>query len=241
MRRILKSLLIVLIFALVSGAVFAVWQKENIRSVINAIRYNDEEIERKIEDNKKKVEQLVEDITESKIRDFTLEEEEKIRKGEITVEEAIEKVMAEGKTGVSTSENETEANNTQDNSPLTSEPKNKSDLVKDIINDHITQMYHLKASYIGKLGELERRAISDYKSLPPEKRKTAEKQSMLSKYLGEAASLEKECDARVNEVLSGLRSELKSRDYDLEIINTIKKVYEDEKVLRKSYYINMYK
>ncbi|MDD3766645.1 MAG: hypothetical protein PHF89_05580 [Eubacteriales bacterium] len=241
MKLFVRILLIVIILVLVSVAALAVWQKDNIRSIINSFRYSDEELQKKIDENKKKVEELVESITRSKIRDFTLEEEERIRKGEITPQEALEKVVAEG-LPKQEQPDESKANTAQDGSSSLSYKNDNANSVNDIISSHITQMYHLKATYVGKLGDLERRAIADYKALSAGKKGgAAGKQAIVSKYLGEAANLEKECDAQVNAVLSSLKAELKKHNHDLEIIGVIRKAYEDEKVLKKSYYINMYK
>ena len=68
MKLFVRILLIVIILVLVSVAALAVWQKDNIRSIINSFRYSDEELQKKIDENKKKVEELVESITRSKIR-----------------------------------------------------------------------------------------------------------------------------------------------------------------------------
>ena len=88
---------------------------------------------------------------------------------------------------------------------------------------------------------MERRAIADYKSLPKEKRGLAGQKYIISKYIKEAADLEKECDGIVDGILNYLKQELESTGEDTQIIKNIKKAYEDEKVLKKSYYLNSYR
>ena len=184
-------------------------------SLIAAVQYSNEEIAEKIENQKETVSEHIKAYTQNEINGFSHEEEERIRRGEVTAEQAFESMIGSTKTEI----NDTSA----------------------IVGKSIEQLYLTKASYIGKLGELERRAVSDYKSLEKEKRGLKAQKTIISHYIKEAASLEKECDGIVDELLSSLKQQLISVGADTQIIKTIKKAYEDEKILKKSYYLNLYR
>lgn len=223
MRRAIRFLKVLLGLFVVAACVLAVWQWNNIHSLITAVRYSEEELAEKIENNKKYEENEVAAYTGGPVRGLSHEEEEQIRKGEITAEQALEKISNKS---IAEIENE-QAQPAQDANSL--------------INASIEKLYFLKAKYIGRLGELERRAISDYKALSKSQRGIKAQKNIISSYLGEAAALERECDAAVSDILKSLEANLKAINADTKIVNTIKKSYGEEKMLKKSYYFNLYK
>ena len=209
MKKFLKIISIILAFMFLTAGGLAFWQRQNIKALIVSTQYTNDELAEKIDENRKAVETIVETVVGEPVKDLTFEEEEQVRNGEITVEQAMESINA-------------------------SKPA-------DAVGEQMSQMYQLKAYYISRLGELERQAKADYSALPKEKRNKSGQQDILSKYLSAGASLERECDAKVEGVLSILQAELKKQNRDLEVIKTVRKAYEDEKVLKKSYYLNTYK
>jgi predicted transcriptional regulator len=210
--KVLGAVFIVFIIA-VCGLLF--WQRHNLMSLLTATQYSSDEIAEKIESNKTAVKQQLNAFMQDDIIELTHEDEERIRRGEVSAEQVFEEIKAK--------------NDTAENDA-------KSPVAKSI-----EQLYKVKATYIGKLGELERRAIADYKSLSKEKRGLAGQKYIISKYIKEAADLEKECDGIVDGILNYLKQELESTGEDTQIIKNIKKAYEDEKVLKKSYYLNSYR
>ena len=63
---------------------------------------------------------------------------------------------------------------------------------------------------------------------------------MISKYSGEIAAWEGECDAKVEGVISRIKEELKRTGGDMSVINTIRSTYEKEKQIKKAGYMNKY-
>lgn len=55
-----------------------------------------------------------------------------------------------------------------------------------------------------------------------------------------AANLESACDANVNAVISELKSILSAAGRDMSLVSSIQTAYNNEKQLKKAYYINMY-
>lgn len=234
MKKAFKIIGIILLVFIVAVGVLAVWQRGNLTSIITSTKYSKEEIAEKINDNKKKTDEMIKSYSDSTIRDLSHEEEEKIRCGEITAEEVISKILSES------TANASKVVDFADSAKGNTELVDSSVDLNAVINEHVTRMYTLKAIYIGKLGDLERRATNDYKALPKAKRGSGGQQTIISKYIGEAAGLESECDNAVNQVLDSLQKGLKSNNGDLELIKTMRKSYEEEKVLKKSYYLNTY-
>ncbi|NLB80059.1 MAG: hypothetical protein GX800_00245 [Clostridiaceae bacterium] len=218
MKKKVALISITVVLILVCG--FTVWQWANMRSVITAIKYSEEELSGKIDAAKTETKQQVDEYTNGYIRDFTLEEEELIRQGKITPEQAIELV----------NEKRTEQ---QIDIPIVDE--------KEIIKQSVEKMYALKATYMGKLGAIERQAKADYARNKAEKKGAAELKRLITLYLGKVTALESECDAAVSEVIQALEAKLREIGADTKIISVMKNAYEEEKVLKKSYFISKYK
>lgn len=229
MKKFKKILAIVLLIFVVAIGCLAVWQRGNIASLITSVKFSKDELAEKIDSNKKKTDELVSQYSENAIRDFTHEEEEQIRRGEITPEQALEKIISEAK-GVG-------GFSAAPSSPI----KENSEEVKTTVSDYVSQLYLLKAQYIAKLGDLERRAKSEYKAIPKGEKGASAKQSFASKYIGEASKLESECDGKVEAILSSIQRTIKEQGGDINIVKAIRKTYEEEKILKKSYYINTYR
>lgn len=223
MRKAIMFLKVLLGLLFIAACILVVWQWNNIHSVITAVRYSEEELAEKIENNKKNVENEVAAFTGGAVKGFSHEEEEQIRKGEITAEQVFEKINNKSIVQIEDEQ---------------AQPAQDANL---LINASIEKLYFLKAKYISSLGELERRAISDYKALPKSQRGIKAQKNIISSYLGEAAALESECDAAVSDILKSLEANLKAINADTKIVNTIKKSYSEEKMLKKSYYLNLYK
>lgn len=211
---------------LIAAAVISlfIWQKNNISAVISASKYSDEDIEQQITDSKKNVEDQLKDYNVTGLRDFTIEEEEDIRKGKLSVEEAVEKILRESNIG--------QAEKTDDMQGQ--KPQNKTgNSSSEIVSDYTVKLYSLKASYLGQIGNLIDEAKADYKG-------GASASELMSNYLGRAASLEKEADSQVDSLLRELKTKLNEIGADTGIVNTMKSSYANEKSLKKSYYLSLF-
>ena len=220
-------IVIAIIVIFILGIVF--WQKENIKALVDATKYSGEDIESQIEENKESVEKELEQYNVSGLRDFTPEEEEAIRKGTLTVEEAIEKIISESNNNGELKDE----NLPENNSNVSNIGENGEDKVSQVVSEYTVRLYSLKATYLGKIGNLIDQAKADYKG-------GMGASALMSKYLSRANSLEKEADSKVNSLLSELEKELNSLGADTSIIGTMRKSYESEKTLKKSYYISLF-
>ncbi len=231
MKKTKRIVLITLVVVLLALGGLAYWQKDNITSLVVSMRYSKEEIAGKIDDNKKKTENLVKEYTGESVRDFTFEEEEQIRKGILTPEEALERIS----NGVKDAETASAA-------PF--DPVTKSASVSPAegdISGYISQLYLLKAQYIGKLGDLDRRGRAEYDALEKSGKTSKAKQALAAKYIGEASRLEAECDAKVEILIADIQRALSKNGESANIIKNIRSAYAEEKILKKSYYLSAYK
>ena len=235
---------------LISGLV--VWQWQNIRALSMAMQHSQEEIAEQIKEEKTSIESVLKDYGLEGITDFTFEEEEAIRKGEMTLEQAMEKLeqrKEEVLPNQSNHQSQTEDKITLNANNLSEEGKEVVadtqvntqgvDTSKERIEQAISDMYALKAKYIGELGVLERKAMSEYKDLATEQKKADGIKAIISKYMTPALSLQSQCDSEVAGVLSNLETFLKEQKESSDIVAVMKAAYEREKELKKAYYLSL--
>ena len=231
---------------LISG--LGVWQWQNIRALSMAMQHSQEEIAEQIKEEKTSIESVLKDYGLEGITDFTFEEEEAIRKGEMTLEQAMEK-LEQRKEEVLSNQSKTEDKTTLNTNNLSEEGKEVVvdtqvntqviDTSKERIEQAISDMYELKAKYIGELGALERKAMSEYKALTTEQKKSDSIKAIISKYMTPALSLQSQCDSEVAGVLSNLETFLKEQKESSDIVAVMKAAYEREKELKKAYYLSL--
>lgn len=233
-----KIFLIVIICILAVCGVFAAYQRDNISALIKSVNYSDEELNKMMEENKKKLETEISEKYPGVVVEFTEEEEKEIMSGEVTPEEIINKKVAELEKKQADEKNGGSASENSKNDAA----KNKNDKnTEEAINKKIIEFYSLKAYYLGRLGQLEAGVKADYAALPESKRNLVGKKELASKYMSAATSLMSQCDAKVSALLSELENEIKANGGDTSVISTIKSAYENEKNLKKAYYMSKLK
>ncbi len=239
MRKPFKILIISLIVIACMSAMFLIWQRSNISSLINGLSSSSEELAVKMDDNRNKLKTEVEKYVSKPIEDISAEDEKRLIKGEITVEEIADKYnlpldyMKDSELNV----NDKSPNKAQDN---LNDAKQDSKEIDSEISESVSKMYALKAKYVNKLGEVERSVVEEYKSLPKEKQNKDGRYKILMDNLDNVSKLEKKCDDEVAKVLSDLESELKRLNGDTEIVKILKEAYKQEKEIKKSYYLSLY-
>ncbi len=208
---------------IVSGFIM-LWQWNNVRAVAQSFQYSKEELASKIETSKIEEQKYLANYGVTKIRDFTFEEEEALRKGTLTARDATLKLQEElGQDEVLNHE----------------EKLSKEEQIQAIVTKHIASLYAIKAHYIGALGDLEQEARAEFANLPKEKHSKLEAQKLIASKIGVATDLEASCNQEVEEVLVNLEKDLSPLTEDLSIIEQIGSAYEEEKVLKKAYYLSL--
>jgi hypothetical protein len=101
-------------------------------------------------------------------------------------------------------------------------------------------MYTLKAYYLGELGSFESELKAQYKDKYGNKKSAGAVADVIQSNMTKAAAMESECDSKVEEVLSNMRSELEAIGASTDIVSVAEDSYVNEKALRKSYYLSLY-
>ncbi|MCC8015138.1 MAG: hypothetical protein LIO87_08065 [Eubacterium sp.] len=247
--KVLKAVLIFVLIIVVAAAALIIWQRDNIISAYKGITLSSEDIASEIADSKSVSEEALSQYETPVLRDFTLEEEEMIRKGELTVEEAMTRILNEEDGESSSTQTETGSNEDTEVSGDT-EGSNSSGSVSGsdsskvdentLVGNAVKKMYSLKAYYIGRLGSLEAEMKSEYMALSADQRSKSAISSILASHMGEVNALQAEADSSVAAVLSDLSAQLSSIGADTSIVSTLQTQYQNEKNLRKSYYVSTY-
>lgn len=246
MKKSIKILLIILSVILVITAAVVIWQFDNISALIIGLSNSSDDLAAKMDDHRNKVKTEVEKYISKPVDDISAEDEQKLLKGQISVEEIAEKYklpieyMRDGDLEADINKDNNDKNPYDSKPDTTYLPLDDNKIIEKEIGDSIAQMYALKAKYVNKLGELEREVIEQYKNLPKSKQNKEGKKELLMANIGYVASLEETCDTEVNKLLISLEKNLKELDGDLEIIKILTDAYAEEKELKKSYYLSIY-
>ena len=249
---------IIITIAVIIAAV-VVWQWDNISALYMGIAYDDQKIETKIGETKEKLGEKLEQegvVNKKIIEGFSKEDEEKIASGEMSVEEAVDKLFEEENTTdadieqtnvPSDAHNDVDqAADTKTEAPPEDETKkedteqkqqNSNSESKALIEAAVKEMYTLKASYVQQLAAIERTAKKIYIQGEMTKERKMEIADMMLPQLVDA---EKNCDSQVDSVLANLKNSLSAIGADVSVVEYIHEQYLNEKQLQKSKYISKY-
>lgn len=243
MKKSIRISLTILTVIILASAAVVLWQYDNISAILNGLTKSSEDIASEIDKKRDDLKVKVEKYTNSSINDLTAEDERKLLRGEMSLDEIAEKYNLP-------IEYMNDENNDKNNFPTTredtgskpasSEAAVDSQKIEKEIGDSVSRMYALKAKYVNKLGELEREVIDQYSKLPEEKQNKEGKKKLVMANVDYVAKLEKTCDSEVDKIISSLEKNLRELGGDLEIIKILKDAYTDEKELKKSYYFSLY-
>lgn len=125
------------------------------------------------------------------------------------------------------------------NAPPASATQPSADADKRIA-ELVTKMYVLKSEYTGAVNGIVADMKAEYSLLPKEQRNLSSKQSIAAKYLGTINTMEAQCDAQVNAIVSELRTLLKANGRDEALADAILSTYATEKENTKAYYLSTY-
>ena len=109
------------------------------------------------------------------------------------------------------------------------------------VADLVAKVYVIKANFTSLLAALEDSAISSYKALPASERTHASKAKIVSDNMSYVLGLEAQCDAQVKAVTDELTALLKQYGKDTALVDSINSAYQQEKELKKAYYLSLYK
>ena len=252
LKKILKILLTILvILALVTGAV-AIWQWDNIQSVLLGIREDAENIEKLRNENQEKLVKDVNNAMDTPLRDMTEEEKELIETGAATNSEVYQKMFeekaeSEAKTDsgkekaevqIPAKNNEGKNNTAAQNTPSVG---NKPTKTKDeIISGAMAELYKIQNEFNAKAEATIKQGDSYYMSIRKHPQDAEARAQTIAHFTPIVRGIESQCDAKVEAVIKKLESDLISIGADTSIIGTIRTTYANEKQHKLSYYSNKY-
>lgn len=234
MKKVTRVLLKILCIFIILLVVAIYWQFDNIYSVINGMKYSSEDLASQIDSNREDLKDKIDTYISKPINDLSAEDEKKLLEGKISVEEISEKYNLP----LDIMKDDNVQNSDKNTNEIPTEENSKA--IDDAISTGVSKMYALKAKYVSKLGEIERKVYDEYTNLPKEKQNESNKKNIIMENLNYIAEMEQKCDNEVAGVLSILESELINLKGDTEIIKILKKSYKNEKELKKSYYLSIY-
>lgn len=211
-RYIFIPLALILIFSI---SALAYWQWENITALKYMLTNSSEETTQMLKENEKVINNIVEKLSDEGISALPEEAVEMMNNGELTEKDAAD--IISGKTTIDEVKNK--KNNT-DESQANTEASNISNLV--------AQIYSLRSSFVGKLDSLIAQAKAEWSA------GGVNKKDFISKYIGLGTSLEGQCDAQFESIISQIKEELKRTGGDESIISELKKAYKNEKTAKKA-------
>lgn len=213
MKKVFKTLAVILLVLVVILTAVVVWQWDNIQVLFVSVNYSAETIDTMAQDNEQQLNQLLNDLAEGDVRALSDEEIQKLISGELSEEEAIEIIK------------DMSGNQPQSHSR---------------IDDIISRMFLLRAEYVNRLTSLENDAKSKAKEIFRKKTSITERLAFIEKYTGKGLGLEKECDARMKSLVGELESEIKKSGKNASIVSEVRQYYETEKKLKKSQLLSKY-
>ena len=232
-----KIFLWILIAFVVASLALAWCFKDTIKVVISGVTETPEQLQEKKENLDNKQKEALEQAGINNIRPLDETEKEELDKGNITKEEAIEII-----TGKATLD-DIKQNKENEQTGQPKQPANESTPVDNSVNEKVAQLigeiYVLEANFTSQLAGLEAWAINEYESVSKAE-KPAKKKELAAIGFPKLAALEKECDGKVNAILSELAEVLKSSGQSVALVDQIRNAYEEKKIVTKSHYISEY-
>lgn len=246
------------IAVLMALAGVGIWQRENAQAIWEGMSYNEDELKIQMETSKEKIQEALQEYEIKGVRELTVEEEEKLMKGELSVEEAVslilnqadqptqeeEKTLAEKDEldqPISSTENDQVAQNNEATLNNGSSTESTQVEVGEIVEKYVEKMYVMQATFLSELGKLEARARTVYAQLPKEERNLSTAQKLAPSFINQGLALENSCDSQVNAILSDFEVELKKAGASTAIVSNMREAYQTQKRLKKAYYLSAIK
>lgn len=249
MKKAGKIALAVVGVVLVAGAITVAVQWNNIKALNYMMTMDTGTLSQRAEENRETLEKAMEDY---QIPAYTFSEEEmaQLASGELSEEEAASRLLGQSGSGETGTTEGPEAPQSQEPSQAPSSSQsaapsqsasqsgdNATQEAEAELRQLVATMYVLQATYEGKLEAIVQEAIDEYTA----GEHTSENRTKIvySKY-DTLTKLEKECDQKVANIVARMRELLKATGQSESLADEVQKTYEEEKSLKKAYYIRAF-
>lgn len=226
MKKVLKVLLIILVLLAIAAGSVAIWQRKNIQSIMLGVKEESTEIEKRRNDNQTNLVDDVNTYMDEPVREMTEEEKLQIEEGKATISDVYQKIFEE-KSEIKAQENQ------NDNA-------NNAETKDEIISRHMAELYRLQNEFTARAEVTIKQGAGYYESIKARPQDPVARSKTIAHFTPIVRGMERECDAKVEKVISSLKAELQKIGADTAIIASIKATYANEKQLKLSYYANKY-
>ena len=227
MKKGAKIALCVLVVAVAAGGAAAAWQWNNINAARYGLTMDKDSISQRLEENQQALNDAMVKYNVTQYS-FSQEEIEQLADGSLAPEEAARRLLDGGGA-------EPSGTPAPDASPTPTPTLSTGvEAAEEEIREEIATMYVLRSTYVGKLEAIVQSAIDEYTA----GEHTSERRTqVVYGKLEELTALEKECDQKVAAVVARLRELLKAIGQDDSLAKEVEATYEEEKSLKKAYYL----
>lgn len=245
MKKTKKVLLCVLLILLAAVIGVCCWQWDNLMAVKMSLSHSREDIAGMMTDNDEKITQAAQKVEGITVRDLTDEEKQALRAGELDQEELLELLTTEeteeaGETDLADTPSQSAPEPAVSEPPAEPSAGNQEDTNQKKLSKYLAEIYLMKAEYTAWLEDKNDEAIAEYSALDEPERTTAAKYSIGMRCMKEALEKEKECDARMAEMEQKILDLLTEMGEDTSLVDDIQTAYEEEKGLKKAYFLGLH-
>lgn len=237
MKRWQKIVGTLFIASVLSVGGISYWQRENIHTLLTGLQYSSEVLQEQMIASQDAVNQILTQYHLDTMRTLTIEEMEQLETGELSIEEATNRLVAS--LGNKENGQETELENKNLDQVINEEAKEQVSPEAQLVASYTAKMYALRGKYMGQLKGIESQGwalLNQYKSGSQSISKLTSQGMSL---MGQATKLESQCDREVEDVLASLLQELKAIKGDTQVVQTMRQAYYTEKSAQKAYYVSL--
>ena len=228
-------LIAVLVVLIALGGV-CFWQRNNLKALQMSRSMSTEALAETMQTQQEKAEQAARAAGVT-VRIPTKEETDALQSSTLSREELIARMTADAAAEEAADAPAAVSGN---DAAQSAQPQTAASTNRDQLNACVAEVYVMQAEYTAWLEQANQAAIDEYNALPEESKSAQAKFSIGMRYMNEALSKEKECDAKMSELENKIRSLLQSLGEDTALADEIHSTYLDEKAAKKAYYLGLH-
>ena len=239
MKKKKKTGLVIVLVLVLALAALAVWQRENIHALLLSRTLSREELSEQMGQQMARTEEASQSAG-VKVRGMTDEEKAALSSSELSRDELIDRLagLAELEaSALDTAQSQGVSESAEAQPDAAADPQAA---LREQLAKKVAEVYVMEAEYTDWLEQANQGAIDEFNALPEEEQTSSAKYSIGMQYLAEALKKEKECDQKMKDIETEIRSLLTQLGEDTSLADEIHAAYLDEKASLKAYYLSLH-
>lgn len=232
----------ILFLLLAVGAAVVATQWNNIEALRYAKKYTPQQRQALLEENQEEIQRILEKFPEVHVSPLNEEQEQQLRNGELSEEEALLLIQGEtpesressGQAAAPEDENADAQAQTAEPAAENADSSEKSG--EQQLQELFAKVYLLRSGFSGRLDDLIDEAKQEYTA----KNGNVDKAAFVKEYLGKGSALESACDAEMETLLKQISEILKETGGDTATVEEIRNAYQNEKSIQKAVLMDQY-